>query len=129
MTALSELQTPSGALHYQSVSDVAVYRVGYLPEPWNWTPWEYADNGRFDGRWDDPEGVWRTLYVGSSPLACYLEVLARFRPDPSLAADLAAIGEDEEYPTLAAGELPMSWCDGRVAVKAHIHRIGWAAGD
>lgn len=38
-----------------------------------------------DGRWDDPDGVWRTLYVADSPLGCYLEVLARFRRDSGLA--------------------------------------------
>ncbi len=26
-----------------------VYRVGYAPSLWEWTPWEYATNGRFAG--------------------------------------------------------------------------------
>ena len=64
---------------------VPVHRVGYRPEPWHWTPWEYTGaDGRFYGRWDDPHGTWRALYPGFSPLACYLEVLAVFRADPQL---------------------------------------------
>ena len=75
--------TPAGSLHTIRRRDVAVHRVGYSPDPWNWTPWEYAGtDGRFHGRWDDPNGTWRTLYAGFSPLACYLEVLAVFRADP-----------------------------------------------
>ena len=35
-----------------------------------------ATDGRSTGRWDDPDGVWRTLYLGDTRMACYLEVLA-----------------------------------------------------
>ncbi|MBS9531987.1 RES domain-containing protein [Mycobacterium sp. M1] len=77
MNAFALIQTASGPLRYHHISDTGVYRVGYPVGPWSWTPWEYADHGRFDGRWDDPDGIWRTLYVGSSALVCYLEVLAR----------------------------------------------------
>ena len=105
MNSVSEIQTPAGTLRCRQISNAMVYRVGYPPDPWTWTPWEYADSGRFDGRWDDPDGIWRTLYVGSSLLACYLEVLARFRADPAVVNELAAIEDDEEYPTVAAGTL------------------------
>ena len=37
------------------------------------------------------EGLYRVLYVGSAPYACYLETLARFRPDLSFYAELAEI--------------------------------------
>jgi hypothetical protein len=62
------------------------------------TPWQFAEDGRFNGRWDDPNGVWRSHYVGESRLACYLEVLARFRIDASLQSDLAEIDEDARCP-------------------------------
>ena len=39
------------------------------PDPWAWTPWQYAHAGRFGGRWDDPVGRWRTPYAGRSTLA------------------------------------------------------------
>ena len=72
-----------------------MHRVGYRPDPWNWTPWEYAGTyGRFHGRWDDPHGTWRTLYAGFSALACYLEVLAAFRADPLLADEVGSIDDD-----------------------------------
>lgn len=90
------IETPTGALLGVDLFGQRVFRVGYRPSPWQWTPWVYADHGRFDGRWDDPDGIWRTLYVGSSLLACYLELLARFRPDPVLADELAVIVDDSD---------------------------------
>lgn len=59
-----------------------VWRVGYKPDPWAWVGWEWATDGRFGGRWDDSEGVFRTIYAGSALLACLLELLADFRSDP-----------------------------------------------
>jgi hypothetical protein len=56
--------------HGVRLHGVRMHRVGYQPDPWAWTPWEYAgDDGRFHGRWDDPHGTWRTLYLGASPPA------------------------------------------------------------
>jgi hypothetical protein len=55
-----------------------ISRVGFASEPWAWTPCEFADGGRFTGRWDDPNGIWRTLYVGDSRLVCFIERLAPF---------------------------------------------------
>ena len=66
-----------------TVNPGVVWRVGYRPKPWAWTPWQYVgDTGRFTGRWDDPLGSFLTLYAGRDLLACLLEVLAGFRPDP-----------------------------------------------
>ncbi|MGW8811544.1 hypothetical protein [Gordonia terrae] len=80
--------------------------VGYAPSPWEWMPWEYAT----DGRWNDPDGVRRTLYCADIPLACYLEVLAFARPSPQLIAELGDIVVDEEddqdYPTLPPSHVP-----------------------
>ena len=54
-----------------------VWRVGFKPEPWAWSGWEWAGaDGRFHGRWDDRQGNFRTIYAGSTLLACLLEVLA-----------------------------------------------------
>ncbi|SPM39019.1 hypothetical protein MNAB215_1201 [Mycobacterium numidiamassiliense] len=97
-----------------------VHRIGYAPAPWDWTPWEHAQGGRFHGRWDDPDGNWRALYVGDCALACYLEVLAPFRPDPVLAQQLAEILSDDEdyFPTTNPGELPYVWCEPRLSCSA-----------
>lgn len=91
---ISLIATASGALACDDAAGHVVWRVGYVPEPWAWTPWQYATDGRFTGRWDDPDGVWRTLYVADTRLACYLEVLAAFRADSELADQLRHIDED-----------------------------------
>src|SRR5664279_1996153 len=64
---VSIIATASGDLACDAAAGRVVWRVGYVPEPWAWTPWQYATDGRFTGRWDDPDGVWRTLYVGGHP--------------------------------------------------------------
>ena len=96
-----------------------VYRVAYRPDPFAWTPWRYARDGRFDGRWDDSDGQFRTVYVGDSVLGCLLEVLAKFRPDLVVAAQMDDIVVDEvdqvEYPTAPAGQVPRSWLVPRCA--------------
>lgn len=121
--------TESGALRCVDAACRQVWRVGFAPEPWAWTPWEYADGGRFNGRWDDPHGVWRTLYVGGSRLVCFLEVLAPFRPDLQLVADLDQIEESDndaaEYASAAPGRLPRDWCASRRAGSARL--TGWYA--
>ncbi|GAA3667026.1 hypothetical protein GCM10022237_28760 [Nocardioides ginsengisoli] len=100
-----------------------VWRVGFRPEPWAWSGWEWAGaDGRFHGRWDDRQGNFRTVYAGSSLLACLLEALAGFRPDPTLAADLEDVVEDDEdaamHPTARAGEIPYAWLEPRSAATA-----------
>lgn len=96
---MSSVKTELGPLNCSTVVDQEVHRIGYAPAPWDWTPWKHAQGGRFDGRWDDPDGNWRALYVGDCALACYLEVLAPFRPDPVLAQQLAEIvvGDDDHF--------------------------------
>lgn len=62
------IATPTGNL-MAAVNPGAVWHVGHRPDPWAWTPWEYAgDDGRFHGRWDDPAGRYRTLYAGGDRL-------------------------------------------------------------
>ena len=124
---VSLIATGSGDLACDDAAGRVVWRVGYTPEPWAWTPWQYATDGRFTGRWDDPDGVWRTLYVGDTRLACYLEVLAPFRADPHLAAQLDDIEEDPAdttaYPTTAMGALPTRWREPRLIGSAGL--TGW----
>lgn len=100
-----------------------VWRIGFKPEPWAWPGWEWAGaEGRFHGRWDDRQGNFRTVYAGSTLLACLLEVLAGFRPDPTLILELDDIVENEEdavlHPTCRAGEISSSWLEPREAASA-----------
>ncbi|HZI97807.1 MAG TPA: RES family NAD+ phosphorylase [Actinomycetales bacterium] len=102
-----------------------VWRVGYRPDPWAWTPWHHVGStGRFVGRWDDPRGSFRTVYAGRSMVVCLLEVLAPFRPDPLLDEDLATIAVDpedaERYPTQQPGVVPISWLTPREASTASL---------
>ncbi|WP_427136592.1 RES domain-containing protein [Pseudarthrobacter sp. S9] len=98
--------------------------VGFKPEPWAWSGWEWATEGRFPGRWDDAEGNFRTVYAGSSLKACLMEVLACFRPDPLLFDDLDDIEVDPRdeawHPTNAPGQVPYSWLEPRTAATATI---------
>ena len=101
-----------------------VWRVGFRPEPWAWSGWEWATDGRFPGRWDDLHGNFRTLYAGSSLLACLLEVLAHFRKDARLSVELDEIIEDDEdkvlHPTIAPGQFPKEWLEVRTAASAEL---------
>ncbi|MDN4599312.1 RES family NAD+ phosphorylase [Leifsonia virtsii] len=101
-----------------------VWRVGYRPDPWAWADWRYAnDAGRFNGRWDDQLAeLFRTLYTGESLLACLLEVLAQFRPEPQTDAELDEIedeaGEVELYPDAPSGTVGYGWLEERFGGKA-----------
>lgn len=121
------LTTPRGPVCCVHLQGVEAHRIGFPPTAWEWTPWEYATDGRFTGRWDDPDGVWRTLYVGATRLSCYLEVLAYARPCPELTAELDDIDvekeDEDEFPTIAPGQLPRSWVTPRVAANGAI--TGW----
>ena len=103
---------------------LVVSRVGYKPEPWAWVGWEWATDGRFHGRWDDFDGNFRTIYAGSTLLACLLELLADFRPDPRLTQVLDDIDVDDDdeaiYPTSPSGVLDPSWLEPRSAASAKL---------
>ncbi|BAH48518.1 RES domain-containing protein [Rhodococcus opacus] len=118
--------TPRGPVCCVHVHGAAAYRVGYPPTSWEWTPWEFATDGRFTGRWDDPAGVWRTLYVGATRLSCYLEVLAYARKSDELSTALDEIVDndgDDEWPTIAPGRVPRSWMAARITGSGVIS--GW----
>lgn len=120
MSRETVVRTDAGDIVVRRHTAITVHRVGFAPTPWQWTDWAYAEDGRFDGRWDDPGGSWRTLYVGETRLACLLELLARFRPSSRVSDELAEIevdGEDE-FPTIEAGTIPPDWCEVRCSGTA-----------
>ena len=85
-----------------------VYRLGRRPNAWQPPEWFLAhSDGTFGNRFDDPEGYYRVLYASSQRLACFVETLARFRPDLSLLAELDAIEGEDDFVTL--GTLPHDW--------------------
>jgi hypothetical protein len=94
-----------------------VRRIGRLPDPWAWPPWEaqHSDN-TFGNRWDDPEGVYRVVYASSQLEGAYVEGLSRFRPDPAVLAELAEIdGPSDDY---QVGIIPATWLETRAIGEA-----------
>jgi RES domain len=97
-----------------------IYRVARKPDPWQPPDWSRANaDGTFGNRFDDPSGYYRVLYAASQLVSCFVETLARFRPDLALRAELSEIeGEDDFVPL---GQLPPEWCEQRL--------VGIAAAD
>jgi hypothetical protein len=96
-----------------------VWRVGYAPDPWAWSDWAYAtDNKLFNGRWDDEQGKFRTIYTAETLLGCFLEVLAQLRPDTNLTLELELIVDDDNaeelYPTTPTGVVGFEWLEDRM---------------
>ncbi len=97
-----------------------LYRVGRKPDPWQPLDWAFAgEDLTFGNRFDDSEGYFRVLYASSSPLCCYLEVLARFRRPLSgqvsqALAEIQHVSDDFVPP----GVVPATWLKTRVLGSA-----------
>jgi len=98
----------------------AVHRIGRKPDPWEYPDWSRANPDRtFGNRFDDPDGEYRVLYASSARLGCFLETLARYRPDLTVFAELQEIeGENDFVP---AGVVPIQWFANRVMGSAEAH--------
>ncbi len=96
-----------------------VYRLGRRPNAWSPPDWAHAhSDGTFGNRFDDPQAYYRVLYASSQRLSCFLETLARFRPDLTLLAELAEIeGADDFVPP---GSVPLDWATQRTMGTASI---------
>jgi hypothetical protein len=97
-----EIRTPSQS----------IYRVARQPDAWQLPDWSRAKDGTFGNRFDDPESDYRVLYAASQEVSCYVETLARFRPDLTLLEELKEIEGDDDF--LPIGEVPLNWCEIRV---------------
>jgi len=104
-----EIRTPAQSIH----------RVARYPDAWQLPDWSRAKDGTFGNRFDDPESEYRVLYASSHEVSCFVETLARFRPDLTLMEELKEIEGDDDF--LPLGEVPLNWCSNRV--------IGTAAAD
>ena len=93
-------------------ADSPLYRIGRRPDPFAWPEWLRAGaDWTFGNRWDDPRGAYRVIYAASSLLGAFVEVLARYRPDPHVAAELGRIrGVGTSLPP---GCIDRSWCTSR----------------
>jgi hypothetical protein len=105
-----------------------LHRVAHAPDPWAWPDWSHAAaDGTFGNRYDDPQSVYRVLYASSDRLGAFVEVLARFRPDPHVVRGLREIRGDDAR-ALAPGELDASWLErrrlGEALVRGRFADIG-----
>jgi len=75
-----------------------IYRIGRQPDAWRPPDWSRASaDGTFGNRFDDPESYYRVLYASSQEVSCFIETLARYRPDLTLLAELEAIEGDNDF--------------------------------
>lgn len=99
-----------------------IFRVGRAPDAFALAPWEFAnsEDGTFGGRYDDPAGQYRVLYVARSRVGAFVEKLAPLRPS---LADLRAVAEratPSQRAELPSGGLPEGWSDRRVIGRARV---------
>jgi len=95
-----------------------LYRLAYAPNAWQFPDWSHArEGGTFGNRWDDPQAIYRVLYASAQRVGTFLETLARYRPDPMVAAALDEISGDDE-PLPGPGFLPRRWIADRVLGEA-----------
>jgi hypothetical protein len=93
VSPLRTAAAPRGPLH----------RIGRLPDPLAWPPWEAVGGGRFD----DPARRVRVLYAASRRRGAFVESLAPFRPALALLARLRDVaGADEPVPE---ARVPADW--------------------
>lgn len=97
-----------------------VWRVARGPNPLEArTPDPHTlTSSKAGNRFDSPNGDYGVLYFGSTLRGCFGEVLARKRPDPTL----AALVEDDwrGHHFMEIGSVPRDWRDRRSAVKVQL---------
>jgi hypothetical protein len=113
------------------IPNLPLHRIGRWPDPWLPPDWAHAhSDGTFGNRFDDPQAYYRVIYSSSQRLGCFLETLARFRPDLTLLADLAEIEGEDDFTPLAT--VPASWLVARLIGTANtegeyadVYAPGW----
>ncbi len=90
-------------LSAEAPSDI-LYRIGRWPDPLAWPPRHFAGNERFD----DPQHRFRTLYAAEQLRACFVELLAPFRPSVVLLSRLKEVSDARE--PLPTPMVPRDWC-------------------
>ena len=107
-------RTPTGPL----------YRIAWGTELWEYPDWKRAGTDSsslahtFGNRFDDPNAEYRVLYASSQLVSCYVEVLARFRPDYALLAELRAMDGEDDYQQI--GIVPDEWFENRFIGTAEV---------
>lgn len=97
-----------------------VYRVARRPDAFALPSWEHANNddGTFGGRYDDPQGEYRVLYVSASRVGAFCETLAPMRPSLDVVAGIEAVAREAQLFDRGRLALPAEWVANRVAGEA-----------
>ncbi len=91
-----------------------LWRVARSPDPLRFSEpldAELLKSPSAGNRFDSPTGDYRVCYFSTTLEGCFGETLARFRPDPGL----AAAASEEGF--MAPGEVPADWRHRRLAVR------------
>jgi hypothetical protein len=92
----------------------ALYRIGRLPNPLAWPPRAVVGDSRFD----DPLKRFSTLYAAEGRLACFVEVLAQFRPSLQTLAAEQSLADTRE-PRMRP-HIPRDWYDTRGIARLRV---------
>jgi hypothetical protein len=101
-----------------------IYRIAWGTEPWGYPDWKRAGTDSssgahtFGNRFDDPNAEYRVLYAASQLVCCYVEVLARYRPDYALLEQLQAMDGVNDYQQI--GVIPDEWFENRFIGTAEV---------
>ena len=95
-----------------------MWRVGHVGGPLEFTPLHlYGWSNRFD----DPEGVYRTLYAAETRSTALREVLQDFRPNAAVRSEFQEVfGTTSDLEVM--GSVPHAWLRKRVLVSASARR-------
>jgi hypothetical protein len=102
-------------VQWTSAPDTGFWRIGRSPDPIRFSPApepEALDSPTAGNRFDSPTRGYSVCYFATQLAGCFGETLARFRPDPALAA-VAAERNPDGNPTYAGirylSRLNTSW--------------------
>lgn len=97
-----------------------VYRVARRPDAFALPSWEHAsnDDGTFGGRYDDPRGEYRVLYVSRSRVGAFCETLAPMRPSLDVLTGIEAVVREGAPVDPSRFALPAEWAANRVVGEA-----------
>ena len=85
--------------------------MGNVANPLGFTPHQYCS---WQGRFDDPERVFRTLYAAEDPLTCLREALRNLKPSMKVLEKLDPTGAGSGLP------LPAAWRALHSLAPAHV---------
>jgi hypothetical protein len=102
-------------VQWTSAPDTGFWRIGRSPDPIRFSPApepEALDSPTAGNRFDSPTRGYSVCYFATQLAGCFGETLARFRPDPAL----AAVATEDGF--MDSGDVPADWRYRRLEVRA-----------